>query len=54
MVRLQEAHDRNSGVLYEKTFELKSNYAEHAPRNLAKMTKALEKAAGVNAITEQG
>ncbi|GJF00922.1 hypothetical protein PsYK624_172260 [Phanerochaete sordida] len=48
VIRLRRAHDRKSGVLSEKTFELKPRYAEYEPKKLAEATKALGDAAPVD------
>lgn len=45
VVSLRKAHDRNSGVLSEKSFELKTRYAEYEPPRLAEASSALYEAA---------
>lgn len=48
VVYLRQLRDRNSGMLSEKTFELKSKFADYVPHKLVRTTKSLEKAAGLD------
>ncbi|KAG2345621.1 hypothetical protein BDR05DRAFT_974960 [Suillus weaverae] len=54
VVRLQKSHDRNSGVLSEKSFEMKARYSHYEPKNLAKVTMQLDTAAGLNMSDHSG
>ncbi|KAG2090790.1 hypothetical protein BD769DRAFT_1679530 [Suillus cothurnatus] len=48
VVRLRKSHDRNSGILSEKSFEQKAKYSHYEPKDLARVTAQLNSAAGLD------